>query len=149
MSKTYSDAVAAIRTFAEAHQAHLDREAITCRAILLDDLQQRAIHGVDRESPAWEVAVLLAQTIGLSDGYPKITIPQSTRDVIIAAANAAILQRDPHEHLSYRFIQVGAFRLYIDASGIDCVEALASYQHATGAFRNSNEYRRAQTWATL
>lgn len=140
---TYQQAVQAIRTTAEATQTTLDAAAVSARAACVAGLRALALQDIAPDSPAYPVAALLAQTItvGRDDGYPEITIPETTRAVLRAAIAAGIIAKDDG------YVQLGQLSLHRDCSGL--YNKPACWDADFDAWDRASTYRSAQTWSAL
>lgn len=144
-SNTYSIAVQAIRQHVDAEQARLDAAAAKARADHIADLRAKAIEGVPVDSPAYPIACLLSQTVNVSgresDGYPVVSWPDSTRQVVVAAVKAGILREDYGVNVGNLLLKgVNDGRMYAE------INATTADRDAWNA---ATRYRASQTVQTL
>lgn len=130
----YSEAVSAVLKYSEAMQAALDELAATARENSIKECREMAVKGVVKDSPEYAVCQLVSSTLTVgreSDNYPIFSIPQSTRDVLIAARAADVMDCD-----------VGELKLHPDFSGL--VQWPKFMEKDREAWTNAENYRKNQ-----
>lgn len=143
MTESMHTYAAAVRGHAESEQARLDRAALDARAATVAAYRALAVEGVAPDSPAYPVCALVAQTItvGREDGYPAVSIPDTTRAVVLAAAAAAVLPRRG------QYVLTGGLEWHADISGLS--RSPDPWQDDYAAWDEARTYAAKQTWRSL
>ncbi len=96
-SHLYTLATSSILAYREAQTAHLAGNAVETRQANITAHREAAVWMVHPANPLFHIASLVSQTLTIgreSDGYPALSIPVETKNVLLAAAAAGMLPQD-------------------------------------------------------
>lgn len=138
MNATAISAENTIRRVVDETQSKLDSAAASARAESIRSLRAAALSGVSPDSDMYPIASLVSQTLSVGrecDGYPNVSIPKATREIVEKAVRADILAPQPDGR-----IKIGETVWYSDLSGMpDTLMDDYNAWNAAKTYRNRNK----------
>lgn len=150
-TETYQAAVRAIRAVAEQRQAALDQAVTDTQTAWLTEARLAAERGCTPGAQA-AIGALVAQTVTLvlraSDGWPSLSIPDTTVAAVRAAGAAGVLLAMHDKFWAVGSVCVGNHP-YQGGLRDDEGDLRSGAVVARQTWREADTYRQAQRWATL